>query len=132
MQDQEKDKTGKAVGHRVWIIPDGYLPEKSSGDLISHESVCVLNTGDRDALIKIMVYFEDMEPMDGFYATCAARRTNHIRMEKIRDKDGNSIPRGIPYALKVESSEPVVVQCSRLDSTQPEMALMTTMGYPVF
>jgi hypothetical protein len=32
--------------------------------------------------------------------------------------------------LKVESDVPIVVQLSRMDVTQPNLALMTTMGYP--
>jgi hypothetical protein len=121
----------QAIGHKVWIIPDGYLPKDSSGGLVSHEAICVLNTGERDANIRITVYFEDREPMDRFYAVCAARRTNHIRLEGFADKDGHIIPLGVPYALKVESDEPIVVQHSRMDTTQAEMALMTVMGYPV-
>lgn len=121
----------QAIGHKVWVIPDGYLPEKSSGGLISHEAICVLNTGEKDANIRITVYFEDREPMGKFYAMCVARRTNHIRLEGFADEDGNTIPLGVPYALKVESDEPVVVQHSRMDTTQAEMALMTVMGYPV-
>ena len=31
---------------KVWLIPDGFLPEDSSGKFVSHEAVCVLNTGD--------------------------------------------------------------------------------------
>jgi hypothetical protein len=37
----------------------------------------------------------------------------------------------VPVALKVESNVNVVVQHTRLDTTQPALALMTTMAYPV-
>jgi len=37
----------------------------------------------------------------------------------------------VPYALLIESDTPVVAQYSRLDTTQKELALMTTMAYPV-
>jgi len=121
----------QAIGHKVWVIPDGYLPEGSSGALVSHEAICVLNTGEQDANIKITVYFEDREPMDKFYAKCGAKRTNHIRLDGFTDEDGNTIPQGVPYALKVESDVPIVVQHSRMDTSQAEMALMTVMAYPV-
>lgn len=116
---------------KTWVIADGYLPEKSNGDFISHESVCVLNTGNETAKIKITIYFEDRDPMEGFEAECNAKRTNHIHLEKIKDKSGNNIPRGVPYAIKVESSTPVVVQHTRLDTSQAELSLMTTIGYPL-
>ena len=118
-------------GKKIWIIADGYLPEKSNGDFISHESVCVLNLNEETAKIKITIFFEDRDPMEGFEALCGANRTNHIRLEKIKDKLGQNIPRGVPYALKVESSCPVIVQHTRLDTSQPELSLMTTMGYPL-
>jgi len=41
------------------------------------------------------------------------------------------VPVGTPYAIKVESNIPVVVQHTRLDTTQEAMALMTTMAYPL-
>ena len=37
------------IGAKIWLIPDGYLPEKSTGDLRSHESTCVLNVGKKPA-----------------------------------------------------------------------------------
>lgn len=119
------------IGRRVWIIPDGYIPERSSGHFVSHEAVCVVNLGDEDAHLSITVYFEDREPMTGFTATCGARRTNHVRLDVIATQESEKIPVGVPYALKVESDQPVVVQYSRMDTTQAEMALMTTIAYPV-
>ncbi|MDK2799052.1 MAG: hypothetical protein PWP27_2520 [Clostridiales bacterium] len=119
-----------SIGRKVWIIPDGFLPEKSNGDFVSHEAICVLNVAKQDANINITVYFEDREPMEKFFAVCPAKRTNHIRLDKIVDTDGNKIPIGVPYALKIESDLPIVVQHSRMDTTQAEMTLMTTMAYP--
>jgi hypothetical protein len=117
------------IGKKVWVIPDGFLPEISNGYFNSHEAVCVLNTGDEEANIHITIYFEDREPMDKFNAVCSARRTNHVRLDKITDSEGNKIPVGVPYAIKVDSDQPIVVQHSRMDTTQAEMTLMTTIAY---
>lgn len=119
------------LGAKVWIIPDGFYPSASCGEQISHDAVCVLNPGKRDAHIKITLYFEDRDKMDGFDAVCGAERTNHIRMDKIRDGQGNGIPKDIPYAMVVNSDVDIVVQYSRMDTRQAEMALMTTMAFPV-
>ena len=119
------------VGSRVWLIPDGYLPVKSTGDKVSHESVCVLNTSDQDATIQITIYFEDREPMDQFAARCSSRRTHHIRLDRLQNQAGRVIPRGVPYALQVESDVPIVVQHSRLDTSQEALALFTTMAFPI-
>lgn len=119
------------LGARVWLIPDGFYPSDSCGEQISHDAVCVLNPGKKDAHIDITLYFEDREKLQGFHAFCGAERTNHIRMDKIRDSKGNGIPKDIPYAMMVESDVEIIVQYSRMDTRQAEMALMTTMAYPV-
>lgn len=116
-------------GKCQWFIPDAFYPEKDNGEYVSHEAVCVLNTGDIDADIDIILYFEDREPVYGFKAVCPARRTHHIRMDRIRSTDGSSVPRGIPYAMLVKSNVPVVVQYSRLDTTQAEMSFMGLIAY---
>lgn len=117
------------IGKHSWIIGEGYLPEQSHGDQVSHESVCVLNLSDTDAIIKLKLYFEDSEPTEPFVSHCKAQRTHHIRLDQLNDIEGNPVPRGVPYAIKVDSDVPVVVQHTRLDTSQAELALMTTMGY---
>lgn len=119
-----------AKGETLWIIPDGYIPPSSRGELVSHESVCVLNCQDTDANLSITVYFEDRPPIENIPAVVPAKRTRHIRTSSFC-KEGESIPVGIPYAMEVASDIPVFVQYSRLDATQAENALMSTMGYPV-
>ena len=117
------------AGGKVWIVPDCFLPAQSTGDLKSHESACVLNIGKRPATLKLTAYFENREPIEGFQAACAPRRTNHIRLNSLKNRRGEAIPTGAPFALKIESSVKVVVQHTRLDTTQPALALMTTMAY---
>lgn len=118
-------------GEQQWIIPDGYIPPTSSGELTSHESVCVLNLTEQEVLITIHAFFEDRDPLLGMETTVPPRRTKHIRTSSLRTGDGQGIPPGIPYAMEVTSSAPVFVQYSRLDSTQAENALMSVMAYPV-
>ena len=113
-----------------WYIPDGFIPPVSKGELLSHESICVLNCGDEDAQILVTVYYEDQAPLEKVPAVCPAKRTKHIRTSSLI-KDGVGIPVGDPYAMEVESNVPVIVQYSRLDSTQAENSLMTTMAYPL-
>jgi hypothetical protein len=121
----------KPVGAKVWIIPDSYLPDQSTGELKSHESACVLNLKSRPAKVKLTVYFEDREPLGGFEVTCPPLRTVHIRLESLKNRRGEAIPVAKPMALKVESDVDVVVQHTRLDTTQPALALMTTMAFPL-
>ncbi|GAB6926107.1 sensory rhodopsin transducer [Paenibacillus sp. JCM 10914] len=117
-------------GEMQWIIPDGYIPLTSRGELTSHESVCVLNVSDQEAVVTVHAYFEDREPLLGMETIVPAQRTKHIRTSSLQ-VNGEGIPAGIPYAMEVISSAPVFVQYSRLDSTQAENALMSVMAYPV-
>lgn len=114
----------------LWIIPDGYIPPSSRGELVSHESVCVLNTSNQDAEVTIHAYFEDRDPLMNMQAIVPARRTRHIRTSSLI-AGSERIPPGVPYAMEVRSSVPVYVQYSRLDSTQAENALMSVMAFPV-
>lgn len=120
----------KQKGSLNWYIPDGFIPTISSGELLSHEAICVLNCGEEDAEMFVTVYFEDREPLERVPFICPARRTRHVRTNSLI-KDGQGIPPGVPYAMEVESNVPVIVQYSRLDSTQAENSLMTTMAYPL-
>ena len=119
------------LGKTTWFIPDGYMSDTVKGEFVSHEAVCVLNLSGETAHIDLTLYFEDCEPLRGFHATCDHERTHHIRLDKLKNPAGEEIPRDVPYAMLVESSTPIVVQYSRLDTAQAEMALMTTIAYGI-
>lgn len=109
-----------------WFFPDAYLPNPADG--ISHEAVCVLNTGSTDARIELVLYFEDREQMEGFTVLCPAKRTKHIRMEKLRNIEGKTIPPNQAYAVWVHSDQPVFCQYTRVDAAVPPRTMMTAMG----
>lgn len=121
----------KAYGKKTWLIADTYLNSISKNASISHESICVINTSDKDAKINLTLFFEDREKRSDFESFCAAGRTHHIRMDKLRSKSGEQVPRDVPYAVLLESDVELVVQYTRLDTSAAEMALMTTLGFPV-
>jgi hypothetical protein len=118
------------LGHRTWVIPEGYLPPGSTApdpEMESHETACVLNTGDRDARIEVTIYFADRDPAGPYRFTVPARRTVHARFDDMDDPE--PIPRGTDFASVLRSDVPVVVQHTRLDSRQAENALMTTVAF---
>ncbi len=121
----------EALGHRRWAIAEGYIPPGSTGpepEMLSHETVCLLNTGDRDANVSITLYFSDREPVGPYRVTVPARRTRHVRFNDLTDPE--PVPLGTDYASVIESDVPVVAQHTRLDSRQAENALMTTIACP--
>jgi hypothetical protein len=120
----------EAIGRRRWAIAEGYIPSESAFSdraLISHETACILNTGDRDARIEITVMFADREPVGPYRVTVGAHRTLHLRFNDL--KDPKPVLRDTDYASIFESDVPIVVQHTRLDSRRAELALLSTMAY---
>ncbi|HSJ25026.1 MAG TPA: sensory rhodopsin transducer [Longimicrobiales bacterium] len=119
------------IGHRVWAIPEGYIPGDSTGpaDMESHEALCFLNTSSRDAQVELTIYFSDREPAGPYRLEVPARRTLHQWLNKLDDP--GEIPKDTDYAMVVRSDVPIVVQHTRLDSRQAENALLSTMAFPV-
>jgi len=119
----------RARGKQCWYVPDAYLPSESSRGAISHESACLLNTGDEDAHVRFTFFFEDREPLGPVELVVRARRTWHIRLDDPEVLGGTELPRGVPYAYSVESDTPVVLQHSRLDTSAGSYTLFTTIAY---
>ena len=119
-----------AIGRKVWAIAEGYIPGQSTGpapQMTSHEAVCMLNAGDADAHVEIMIYFEDRDPVGPYSATVPARRTSHLRFNNLNDPA--PIPRDTSYSSVISSDVPIVCQHTRLDSRQAENALLSTIAW---
>lgn len=117
------------IGHRIWAIAEGHIPSEGLEDyaLLSHETACILNTGDEAADIRITLYFADKDPVGPYHVRVPARRTLHLRFNELEDPE--PVPRDTDFAAVLEASVPVVVQHTRLDSRHPNVALMTTMAF---
>jgi hypothetical protein len=121
-----------AIGHRVWAIAEGYIPPDSTGstrELVSHETVCILNAGSAPARVEITVYFADRAPAGPYRFTVEAQRTRHLRFNDFVDPE--PVPKGTDFSSVIASDVPVVVQHTRLDTRQPALALLSTMAHPV-
>ncbi|MGB8128452.1 MAG: sensory rhodopsin transducer [Candidatus Angelobacter sp.] len=120
-----------AIGVKEWVIAEGYIPKESHGpspQMLSHETVCILNTNERDAHIEITIYYKDREPVGPYRVTVPARRTRHVRFNDLKDPE--PIPRDTDYSSVIRSDVPIVAQHTRLDSRQAENALLSTIAYP--
>jgi hypothetical protein len=120
----------KQLGEKYWAIAEGYIPPFSHGpqpQMLSHETVCILNTNQEDANIEITIYFSDREPVGPYKIVVPARRTRHVRFNNLSDPE--PIPMDTDYASVIISDIPVVVQHTRLDSRQSENALISTIAY---
>jgi hypothetical protein len=120
----------KSIGQTRWAIAEGYIPAYSNGpepQFTSHETVCILNTGNEDAQVEITIFYSDREPVGPYNITVPARRTRHIRFNNLKDPE--PIPHDTDFASIIESNVPIVVQHTRLDSRQAENALLSTIAY---
>jgi hypothetical protein len=119
-----------SIGERRWAIAEGYIPGWSKGpkpEMISHETVCILNAGEQDAHVRITVFLTDKEPIGPFEITVPARRTRHIRFNDLNSPQ--PIPHDTDFASVIEADVPIVVQHTRLDSRQEANALLSTIAY---
>ena len=118
------------IGRTRWAIPEGYIPSASVSReraLVSHETACILNAGERDAHVGLTIFFADRDPVGPYRVVVPARRTLHLRFNDLTDPQ--PIPRDTDYASVFESDVPIVVQHTRLDSRRAEIALLSTVAY---
>lgn len=118
------------VGATTWVVADGYIPPSSTGpvpEMVSHDSVCMLNAGSVAASVDIHVFFTDRDPAGPLTVVIPAQRACHRRINDLGD--GIVVP-GVDYSLVLRSDVPIVVQHTRLDSRQAANALMSTIAYP--
>lgn len=119
------------VGHKRWAIAEGYIPAWSHGpepQMTSHETVCILNTSSEEARVTMTVFFSEREPAGPYRIIVPPRRTRHVRFNELTNPE--PIPKDTDFATLIESSIPIVVQHTRLDSRQAENALISTIAYP--
>jgi hypothetical protein len=117
------------IGRKRWSIAEGYIPSQSSFSnraLISHETACILNAGDKDARLTVTVFFADREPV-AYRVMVPARRTLHLRFNDLEDPA--PVPRDTDFSSVFESDVPIIVQHTRLDSRHAEVSLMSTTAY---
>ena len=116
------------IGRKRWAIAEGYIPSESSFSdraLISHETACILNAGERDAHVALTVFFANRDPV-AYRLTIPARRTLHLRFNDLTNPE---VPRDTDFSSVFESDAPIIVQHTRLDSRHAEVSLLSTTAY---
>lgn len=110
-------------GRNVWLFPDGDLPEPDKNNPYqAHEALIILNTSDKDANLKMNIYFSDKDPLENISLEVKAKRVKCIRLDKPEEIGGVKIPLHIQYALRLESDVKVAVTFGRLDTSSEKLA----------
>jgi hypothetical protein len=119
------------IGKTRWVIAEGYIPGASTGQgraFESHETACILNAGEREAHVRITLYFADRDPVGPYTVSVPPRRTKHLRFNDL--KQPAPVPRDTDYSSLIESDVPIIVQHTRLDSRKEALALLSTIAFP--
>lgn len=120
----------KEIGRKIWVIAGGHIPLESTGhepEFTSHDRLCILNTTDQTARVELTIFYADRDPVGPYRLEVPARRICHYRFNDLIDPQ--AMPLDTDFGCVVESSMPIVVQFSRLDSRQAENAIFSTMAY---
>ena len=120
------------IGKKKWVIAGGNIPVESNGfepTFTSHDKLSILHTSSGKVKITLTIYFSDHEPYGPYELELEGQRLKKVRFNDLIDP--LAIPLGVPYACVIEATEPVVVQFSRLDTSQKENAGFTTIAFPV-
>ena len=114
------------TGKKVWVFPDGDLPQPGNKEPFGHESLVILNMNSKDTTVEFDIYFDNADPVKNITAVIKAQRVRCFRTNEPFGEQRYQIPFG-QYALVVRSE--FVAQIGRMDVTQPNLAYYTTMGY---
>ncbi|MDR1092699.1 MAG: hypothetical protein LBL66_00955 [Clostridiales bacterium] len=129
--NNKKEKRRNETRKKNWVFCDGDLPP-AGGDpaFAGHEALMITNITDKDAHIRLEIYFEGREPEKNVTLTLKARRTACLRLDKPIGDQKYQIPFG-QYALAARSDTPVCACFGRLDVWQNNMAYYSLSGYSV-
>jgi hypothetical protein len=120
----------EGIGAKIWLVPDGLIPLESTGKepwLLSQDRISILNTNKKEANFKIVVYYQDEEPVGEYKLKVKAQRLRKIRINDIIDPF--PVPLQVPYSLKIVADSPVVVQFFRMHTGAAELSIMGGMAY---
>jgi hypothetical protein len=120
-----------AIGSRHWTIPGGHVALRSSGPepaMTSRDELRLLNTGDRDSKVEIMIIFSGRDPLGPYSVGVAARRVRSVRVNDLIDP--LPVPLDTDYSIVIEATKPIVVQFTRVDTGSKRAAMMGTVAFP--
>ena len=107
------------------VVADGRSPR--DGRFI--EEIGYYDPMKQPAEIKVKLYFVDKEPYEGITWVVEPKKVRCFRMNNVEHMCGFVVPLETQYAMKLESSQKIVVQYGRLDNRQTNLAYYTTLAY---
>ncbi len=121
----------KAYGKIDWAFSAGRIPFHSNGEepeMNSHDKISVLNTSEEDAIVEMLIFYEDQSPVGTYEIRVEAKRVRKIRFNDLIDPEAIQLDRN--YSCLIQTSVPVVIQFSRMNTGQNQNAEMGGMAFP--
>jgi hypothetical protein len=119
-----------SIGKKIWSFSAGQIPLLSTGSepkFTSHDKISILNVNLRDAKIKVTVYYEDRNLVDGYELLVMSQRARKIRINDLINP--LPVPLDTPYSFLLESDVPVIVQFSRMITAQRALSGIIVTPY---
>ncbi|GHA31498.1 hypothetical protein GCM10007103_11430 [Salinimicrobium marinum] len=121
----------KAYGKIDWAFAAGRIPFRTTGkepEMNSHDKIAILNTSGEDALVELLIFYEDQSPIGTYEVAVEAKRLRKIRFNDLIDPEAIRLERN--YSCFIKTSVPVVIQFSRMNTGQNANAEMGGMAFP--
>ncbi|MDT0649010.1 sensory rhodopsin transducer [Autumnicola edwardsiae] len=122
----------KAIGKIDWAFSAGRIPFKNNGEeplFMSHDKIAVLNTSEENAIVELLIFYEDQKPVGTYEILVRAKRLRKIRFNDLIAPEAVQLERN--YSCLIQTNVPVVIQFSRMNTGANSNAEMSTIAFPV-
>lgn len=121
----------KEVGKIDWAFSLGRIPLLSTGkepDMLSNDMVSILNTTQEDAIVEMVIYYENTTPVGPYQIKIKPQRLRKIRINDLIDPEALQLEKN--YSCYIKTNVKVVIQMSRMNTGKNTNAEMSTMAFP--
>ncbi len=121
----------KAYGKLDWAFSGGRSPFLSHGnepEFISHDKISILNTSEEEVVLEFFIFYENEQPFGTYEVKVKPGRLRKVRFNELIDPAAIKLDRN--YGCLIKANFPVVIQFSRMYTSQKANAIMGTMAFP--
>ena len=119
-----------SIGSKIWVYPDGYLPGGVDDDLgASGQAVCILNPNEKEAKVKISIYYNNKESLQSCTIASNPKTVKHYRLDDPNALPGITVPEQNPFGVVLKSDNPIVAQMTLVDTRGSNLGWFSTIGY---
>ena len=118
------------IGKTLWALPGACIPFGSTGcepQWTSHDKIAVLNASENAAELEIILFYEDKKPQGSYKIIVDSKRLRKIRFNDLINPYAIELAK--PFGFILQSSQPVIVQFSRLDTRQSQIAMASSLAF---